>query len=132
MNDAVCSTTPRRSTRKGAKCRSPGSPKDIANQLLSAISVPIQTLNGVVFAAAPDGETTFFGSSNALFGWIPSQGIHAVWSKKDGVLSKGEFLSYLANVLPRYTSINSAPHEPPLEGVFYTSKPEGHDLYRSP
>jgi hypothetical protein len=56
---------------------------------------------------------------DALIGWLGTRGIHVSFRTGAGFVTKSEFLEIIRQSSDRHSWLESAPHEPPIPGVFY-------------
>lgn len=98
---------------------------DIWNDLRAMTDNCVKRVQGRVFANG-NNRICYFEGADELFGWLPTKDIHADWSKKFGLIGKGEFLKYISHVADQYEFASALPHYPAVPGFYYVRniKPE--------
>jgi hypothetical protein len=96
----------------------------IAEQMFRLIAPSdVFALNGQLVGLR-NGKLTAFVSEASFFGWLRAHQFAIDWMQKSWLVTKAEFVRYLLTTRPSFTAVLDLPHEPPLEGVYYTAEPK--------
>ncbi len=89
-----------------------------------------KSINGeVLFATDANGNPLFMKNHNVLFAWI--DGVLKVdWSDGSDKITPTRFYLHCLQCCEKFSSVESFPHFPPLDGVYYchpqiNTNPEG-------
>lgn len=86
----------------------------------------IKRVNDQVFANG-GGKIIFMEKAEKLFGWVASRGVHVEWGRSRDMISRGDFLAYVANVAEAYEYASAYPHFPNVPGFYYINKIESEE-----
>jgi len=75
-----------------------------------------------LFCSTPDHEPIYLGSSARLLAWIGRRA-QVDWTKGSQFVTQEQFFEHLRMTSERYEAIESIPHWPPIEGIYYMHRP---------
>jgi len=85
-------------------------------------------VDDALFVDVPPRGVTWLDSPAALFGWIQDRHGVIAWRRSGGCVTQAETFAEVARNATAYDEVASLPHEPAIEGVYYSgSTPEPGD-----
>ncbi len=75
-----------------------------------------------LFAETSNYEPVYLGTAPRLFAWI-GRFAHVDWAKGSRFISQEVFFEHLRMMAERFEAIESIPHWPPIEGIYYMHRP---------
>jgi len=102
--------------------------REVVARIFNASDNWPRRVDDALFVDATPRGVTWLESPAALFGWLQDRHGTIDWKRVEGCVNRDEtFAEIIRNATP-YSEVLTLPHEPPIEGVYYSGKtPEPGD-----
>lgn len=79
----------------------------------------IRRVDGALFVHDPQHGIGWLEKPQSLFGWLARTVGKVTWHQGNSMVQQGQLFAEYQRTAPRFVSVESLPHEPPMQGHYY-------------